>query len=230
MQTRCFALIPAAGSGARMRGTVPKQYMALGRQPMLRYVLDTFVNTAAIAHVYLVVSADDDLIAPLLAAAPHLDQRVTLLRCGGATRHRSVLNGLEKLRPQLADADWMLVHDAARPGVTVDLIDKLIGAVGNDEVGGLLAMPIVDTLKRGLGNRVARTVERANLWAAQTPQMFRYGLLLRALQSAHDVTDEASAIEALGFQPLLVQGSTRNFKVTLPDDALLAIEILKGFA
>ena len=123
------------------------------------------------------------------------------------------------------------MHDAARPGVTVALIDQLIAAVKDDPVGGLLAVPVVDTIKRSdADGRAGMTVERASLWAAQTPQMFRYAQLQNALQQAGEVTDEASAIEALGLRPLLVEGSARNFKVTLPQDRLLAELYLKGSA
>ncbi|WP_344764196.1 2-C-methyl-D-erythritol 4-phosphate cytidylyltransferase [Actimicrobium antarcticum] len=223
---RCFALIPAAGTGARMGSAIPKQYLMLGALPMLRHVLDTFASASVIAHTYLVVSPEDGYIDALLADAPELSDRVTLLRVGGATRHQSVLNGLHALQDHVAGDDWMLVHDAARPGLTVALIEQLIAAVGADPVGGLLALPVADTLKRGRDDRVEQTVERAGLWAAQTPQMFRHALLVQALEQARQVTDEASAIEALGLQPLLVQGSTRNFKVTLPDDADLATLIL----
>ncbi|MFT5533500.1 MAG: 2-C-methyl-D-erythritol 4-phosphate cytidylyltransferase [Burkholderiaceae bacterium] len=225
---RRYALIPAAGVGARMGGSHPKQYLQLGALPMLRHVLDTFARAPMIAHSYLVVGPDDGYIDSLLVDAPHLQDRVTLLRVGGATRQQSVLNGLHALQ---ADADdWILVHDAARPGLTVAMIDQLIAAVGDDRVGGLLALPVADTLKRSDGERVAQTVSRSGLWAAQTPQMFRFGLLTTALEQARDVTDEASAIEALGLQPLLVAGSTLNFKVTRPDDAALATLILKGIS
>jgi len=144
-----------------------------------------------------------------------------------------VLNGLRAMRAQVQEAinddDWVLVHDAARPGLSIGLIDKLIAVLRDDEVGGLLAMPVVDTLKRaGTAGRVEQTVARDRLWAAQTPQMFRYGLLLRALEQATAVTDEASAIEALGLQPKLVEGDARNFKVTLPHDVALAELYLKG--
>ncbi|MEC5215654.1 2-C-methyl-D-erythritol 4-phosphate cytidylyltransferase [Actimicrobium sp. GrIS 1.19] len=225
---RCFALIPAAGVGARMGSDVPKQYMALGARPMLRHVLDTFAGAAMIAHVFLVVSNDDAFIAPLLDDAANLRERVTLLRCGGATRQASVLNGLDAVRDRVDAHDWMLVHDAARPGLTIDLIARLVAAVGDDDVGGLLALPVADTLKRGAGGRSVSTVDRVALWAAQTPQMFRHALLTKALRSATGATDEASAVEALGLQPLLVEGSMRNFKVTLPDDATLATSMLKG--
>jgi 2-C-methyl-D-erythritol 4-phosphate cytidylyltransferase len=139
-----------------------------------------------------------------------------------------VLNGLLAMRPQVADDEWVLVHDAARPGLTRDLIARLITSLQDDEVGGLLALPIVDTLKRSDSNgRSSATMSRERLWAAQTPQMFRYGLLRKALEGTVDVTDEAGAIEALGLSPRLIAGSARNMKVTLPDDLALAELYLK---
>jgi 2-C-methyl-D-erythritol 4-phosphate cytidylyltransferase len=223
-----FALIPAAGIGARMKGEQPKQYLRLAGKPMLQHVLDTFSASPAIAHTFVVVSAEDGYIDDMMSATPHLAGRVTVLRRGGRTRHESVLNGLHAIRGQVADEDWMLVHDAARPGLTAALIDKLINAVKEDATGGLLAMPLADTLKRsGPDLRVAATVPRDQLWTAQTPQMFRYALLRQALERAVDVTDEASAVEAIGRFPKLVEGSLRNFKVTLPQDLHLAETLLK---
>jgi 2-C-methyl-D-erythritol 4-phosphate cytidylyltransferase len=226
---RYFALIPAAGIGARMEADCPKQYVPLAGKPMLRHVLDTFAASQTIAHTFAVVGAEDGYIGGILAAAPHLAGRMTVLHNGGATRHQSVLNGLHAMREQVDDGDWVLVHDAARPGLTAALIDKLVQSLCDDAVGGLLAMPIVDTLKRGgTDHRVQATVPRDGLWAAQTPQMFRYGLLRRALEHSAQGTDEAGAIEALGLQPKLVEGSPRNFKVTLPHDVALAELYLKG--
>lgn len=223
-----FALIPAAGIGARMKGEQPKQYLRLAGKPMLQHVLDTFSASAAIAHTFVVVSADDGYIDDVMSAAPHLAGRITVLRRGGRTRHESVLNGLHAIRGQVADEDWVLVHDAARPGLTAALIGKLINAVKEDATGGLLALPLADTLKRsGPDLRVATTVPRDQLWTAQTPQMFRYALLRQALEGAVDVTDEASAVEAIGRFPKLVEGSLRNFKVTLPQDLELAETFLK---
>jgi 2-C-methyl-D-erythritol 4-phosphate cytidylyltransferase len=223
---RYFALIPAAGIGARMGGECPKQYMPIAGKPMLRHVMDTFCASRAIEHVFVVVSAADGYIKDLMADAG----KTTILFNGGATRHESVLNGLRAMRGQLDDNDWVLVHDAARPGLTVGLIDKLIHSLRDDAVGGLLALPVVDTLKRAAGVRAEATVPRDRLWAAQTPQMFRYGLLCRALEHAKQVTDESSAVEALGMQPKLVEGSPRNFKVTLPQDVALAELYLTGIA
>jgi 2-C-methyl-D-erythritol 4-phosphate cytidylyltransferase len=231
---RHFALIPAAGVGARLGGAIPKQYMPLAGKPMLQYALDTFAGNTAIAHTFIVVSAADGYIDDFLATQPQLPGKVTVLRHGGETRQESVHNGLLAIRAQVGDNDWVLVHDAARPGLNDALLDKLIAALHDDDVGGLLALPIVDTLKRSNASRVLETVPRNGLWAAQTPQMFRYALLQRALDAAQqqgrvgDITDDASAVEMLGLQPKLVEGSPRNFKVTLAHDVALAELFLQG--
>ncbi|MES2538281.1 MAG: 2-C-methyl-D-erythritol 4-phosphate cytidylyltransferase [Pseudomonadota bacterium] len=226
---RHYALIPAAGIGARLGADCPKQYVRLAGKPMLLHALELFAASERIDHTFVVVSPDDAYIGELMAAAPQLAGRTSVLYEGGDTRQASVLNGLQAMRAQLNDDDWVLVHDAARPGLTQALIDKLVFALRDDAVGGLLAMPVVDTLKRsGQAGRVEATVPRDRLWAAQTPQMFRYALLRRALEQPGNVTDEAGAVEALGLHPKLVEGSPRNFKVTLPHDVLLAELYLKG--
>ncbi|WP_019141104.1 2-C-methyl-D-erythritol 4-phosphate cytidylyltransferase [Noviherbaspirillum massiliense] len=227
--SRFYALVPAAGVGARMGTNIPKQYMPLAGKPILLHALETFAALPAIAHTYVVVNADDAYIRDVLASEKHLSDRLTVIYDGGSTRQQSVLNGLHHLRERLADDDWVLVHDAARPGLSVDLVARLLEELREDAVGGLLAMPVVDTLKRADGEgRVEATVPRAGMWAAQTPQMFRYALLCRALEQAQEVTDEASAVEALGLRPKLVGGSPRNFKITLPHDIALAELYLKG--
>jgi 2-C-methyl-D-erythritol 4-phosphate cytidylyltransferase len=227
--SRHFALIPAAGIGARMGAACPKQYLSLAGKPMLMHVLDTFAESPLIEHTFVVVSADDGYIRDALASASLPKERLTVLFNGGETRHQSVLNGLHAMWERAKDEDWILVHDAARPGLTGELIERLISALSDDAVGGLLALPVVDTLKRGdAEGRAERTVAREALWAAQTPQMFRYALLRRALEQVAAVTDEASAVEALGLRPRLIEGSPRNFKVTLPHDVALAELHLKG--
>lgn len=217
---RYFTLIPAAGVGARMGATSPKQYLKIGGKPMLRHTLDAFLSSELIAHTFVVVSPDDPYID---AVAPN--HGVTILRCGGASRMESVRNGLAVLASTLSRADWVLVHDAARPGLTAELIEKLITGTGDHPAGGLLALPVVDTVKRGIDGEAAGTVPRSGLWLAQTPQMFRYELLRDALAAATDpdsITDDASAVEALGLSPKLVEGHPRNLKVTLPDDIRIA--------
>ena len=220
---RYFALIPAAGVGARMAASGPKQYLKLGGKPMLRHAIDAFLFSELIAHTYVVVSADDPVIDSIVPS-----HGVTVLRCGGDTRMESVRNGLAALAPTLREDDWVLVHDAARPGLDEALIEKLITSTGEHPVGGLLALPVVDTVKRSIAGELG-TVSREGLWLAQTPQMFRYKLLREALAFASDaardpkqITDDASAVEALGLSPKLVEGHPRNMKVTLPSDVRIA--------
>ena len=221
----CFALVPAAGSGSRMGGERPKQYLPLAGVPLIRHSLATLCRVPAIARVFVVLSPDD-------AEWPRHDwsalgDKLTVLDCGGASRADSVANGLRAVAGRVAANDWVLVHDAARPCLTVDQVEALIDEVGDDNVGGLLAVPVADTLKRaGPGGRCEATVSRDGLWQAQTPQMFRHGLLLRALEQAPAVTDEASAVEALGLRPKLVAADAANLKVTYPFDLQLAAWIL----
>ena len=213
------ALIPAAGVGARMAAGSPKQYLPINGKPMLRHTLEAFLSSPLIAHTYVVVSADDAYIDAILP-----EQGVTVLRCGGATRMESIRNGLHQLSTTLTEHDWVLVHDAARPGLNAELIARLIQETGEHPVGGLLALPVVDTVKRCVADEVT-TVPRDSLWLAQTPQMFRHRLLLRALEAATDpnaITDDASAVEALGLAPKLVEGHPCNLKVTLPADIRIA--------
>jgi 2-C-methyl-D-erythritol 4-phosphate cytidylyltransferase len=211
--------VPAAGVGARMGAGSPKQYLPIGGKPMLRHTLDAFVSSPLIAHTYVVVSVDDPVIDSVAPPAG-----VTVLRCGGDSRLESVRNGLWALDRELHANDWVLVHDAARPGLTGELIEKLITETGEHPAGGLLALPVVDTVKRVVNDDVA-TVSRDGLWLAQTPQMFRFRLLADALEAVTDpstITDDASAVEALGLAPKLVEGHPRNLKVTLPADIRIA--------
>ena len=218
---RYFALIPAAGVGARMEAGSPKQYLPIAGKPMLRHAVDAFLASPLIAHTYIVVSAEDGLIDTVVPEQG-AGVGISVLRCGGATRMETILNALQALQGSLAAHDQVLVHDAARPGLTPALIAKLITEVGEHPAGGLLALPVVDTVKRaGPASVSAQTVPRDGLWLAQTPQMFSYALLHRALSQAPDplaITDDASAVEALGLAPRLIEGHPRNLKVTLPRD------------
>lgn len=220
---RYFALIPAAGVGARMGGSIPKQYLRIADQPILRYTVQAFLADPEITHTYVVVSPDDAYVDEALNGL----QGVTILRCGGATRRESVSNGLKAISASVGAQDWVLVHDAARPGLTTQLLAKLIRQVGDHAVGGLLALPVVDTVKRVNHGRV-ETVPRTGLWLAQTPQMFRHAVLAKALLAAVEVTDESSAIELSGRIPLLIEGHACNLKVTLPSDLALAELYLSG--
>lgn len=236
MQDKLTAIVPAAGIGERARdrnhdGIIrPKQYGLLRGEPMLRWAVKTLLADPRIDRVLVAVAPNDIWAKDALQG---LD-RTEIVACGGATRALTVLGALLHLRP--AAHDWALVHDAARPGLPALALARLIDTCIARQQGGLLAVPLADTIKRGADlvpdpNRqvnkqsepvVIETVDREGLWAAQTPQMFRAHELTRALEQAQHnrlaITDEASAMEQIGQQPLLVLGSPRNFKVTWPDD------------
>ena len=214
-----IALVPAAGLGARMGGELPKQYLPLAGQPMIYHALATLCANPEINMVVVVLAPDDAHFARYDWAG--FGTKLQPLYCGGATRAESVLNGL--IVAELEPDDWVLVHDAARPCLSRAQLSRLIAQVRDDEVGGLLAVAVADTLKRADdAGRVKSTERREGLWQAQTPQMFRAGLLLQALVAQPDVTDDASAIEALGLRPKLVMSESTNFKVTYPEDIKLA--------
>ena len=219
------ALVPAAGFGARMGLALPKQYLPLAGQPMIYHALHTLCACTDLATVFVVLSPDDTQFRQYDWSA--FGDKLQPLYCGGATRAESVLNGL--LLSELEADDWVLVHDAARPCLTQSHLQHLIASLREDDVGGILAVPVADTLKRASAEqRIARTESREQLWQAQTPQMFRAGLLAHALQHCREVTDEASAIEALGLSPKLVNGDARNFKVTYPHDLPLAAALMQA--
>lgn len=216
-----------------MGNVSPKQYLPLVGRPLIWHAMSALCEAPAIARVFVVLAVDDSFWPADEMAA--LGPKLRVLRCGGATRAQSVANGLRAMAAELGDIadDWVLVHDAARPCLTVTLVEKLIAEVGEntgeDAVGGLLAAPLADTLKRAdAGGCCAATVSREGLWQAQTPQMFRYGVLSRALADHPGVTDEAGAIEAAGLKPKLVRGDASNLKVTYPADLRLAELILQG--
>jgi 2-C-methyl-D-erythritol 4-phosphate cytidylyltransferase len=188
---------------------------------MIWHAINAFEQHAAITRIYVVISQQDEWWDSYVWSA---FSKLIILRCGGATRAESVLNGLRACAADVNADDWMLVHDAARPCLSAELLDKLLVQLESDPVGGILATPVADTLKRQTADgHIAATVPRAGLWGAQTPQMFRHGLLLRALECVgRDVTDEASAIEALGLAPKLVESDLTNLKVTYPRDLEVA--------
>ena len=226
--SKFFALIPAAGSGSRMGDELPKQYLPLDNKPMIYYALKILCKTPQISRVFVVLAPYDHYWAQYDWS--EFSEKLVVLNCGGATRAESVVNGLAASQHECTvdPNDWILVHDAARPCLSLSQLEKLINALENDEVGGLLAIPVADTLKRSdTEARVQHTESRENLWQAQTPQMFRYDLLTRALENTTKITDDASAIEALGYQPKLVHSDATNFKVTYPEDLALAELILK---
>lgn len=218
-----WAVIPAAGVGRRMGANLPKQYLHLGDRTVIEHALGRVGNHPSVSGVVVAISSGDpywpNIDLPLRAEL--------LVADGGAERCHSVLNGLNLLESRAGEDDWVLVHDAARPCLTREDLDRLIAELSGDEVGGILATPVRDTMKRADSEgRIARTEERNDLWHALTPQMFRFGVLRRALETAladgFEVTDEASAIEHIGLRPLLVEGRSDNLKVTRPDDLALA--------
>jgi 2-C-methyl-D-erythritol 4-phosphate cytidylyltransferase len=221
--SKLWALIPCAGNGSRSGAAGPKQYQLVAGQPMVLHTLAAFSAVPRLAATLVVVSAGDPFF-------DSLDATVLVASCGGSTRATSVFNGLNALLERGATpVDWVLVHDAARCLITPQQINTLIDACANDPVGGLLALKLPDTLKSEANGRVASTIERRDKWLAQTPQMFRIGALQQALQAAGDaVTDESSALELVGQQPLLVEGSAQNFKVTYPQDFALAEAVLRS--
>jgi 2-C-methyl-D-erythritol 4-phosphate cytidylyltransferase len=222
-------IIPAAGSGSRMCAEAPKQYLKLHGKPLIQHVIEVFEAAVEISSIHILLSADDQYWSDIKVNA---DSKCKVHYCGGDTRSATVLNGLLAITQQVSEDDWILVHDAARPGLTHRLLSHLLTTLENDAVGGLLALPLADTLKRAdAQQRVCATVPREDLWQAQTPQMFRYAMLKDALsQFCGSPTDEAEAIEALGFEPRLVNGELRNLKITYPQDlavvsALMQLEL-----
>lgn len=214
-------IIPAAGIGTRMLNVLPKQYLPLAGKPIITHIIETFFNHPQIASVHLALSPQDKFWHSLPL---HAEGRLHVHYTGGESRSETVLNTLNAM--QVDANDWVLVHDAARPGLSHTSLDRLLETLAADAVGGLLAMPVADTIKKSNElNVVDQTISRQNLWQAQTPQMFRYATLKQALREYEGLpTDEAEAIEALGLSPKLVHGELRNLKVTYPEDlALLEI-------
>ena len=237
--SRCFALVPCAGSGSRAGTAQPKQYEPIAGKSMVMHTLAALGSVERLSQVVVVVSPDDSHAWPQAPEWPANFQRVA---CGGATRAESVFNGLTQLLEEglrnplgVQAHDWILVHDAARCLITAVEINRLIDECLHDDVGGLLAIPLPDTLKAAVNGRVSQTLPRQDKWLAQTPQMFRAGQLHAALKAKaadhfEGITDEASAMEMAGLSPKLVVGSPHNFKVTYPPDFVLAEDLLRSRA
>ena len=234
---RYWAVLPAGGSGSRLGAAVPKQYLDLAGRSMLERSVDALLAVSWIERALVVVAPSDREAERRLGG----QSRVAVVPRGGATRRDSVLGGLHHLSQAegASSRDWVLVHDAARPGLTVPALERLRSALADGEAGGLLAIPVADTVKQGagvpergegdrLGPVVTRTVERDGLWLAQTPQMFRLGALTAALERFASVTDEASAMEAAGHIVRLVEGDRGNFKVTTSADLDMMRRLLGG--
>jgi 2-C-methyl-D-erythritol 4-phosphate cytidylyltransferase len=225
----CVALIPAAGSGSRVAAALPKQYAALAGKPMLWHAIAS-VCRPPVETVFVVLAPGD--LAFKSGDWSAFAGKLEPLYCGGDTRRDSVFNGLVAAMAAVQADDWVLVHDAARPCLPAADLERLVAECRDDQIGGILALPVAETVKRAGkdeagAQRIAGTQDRAQLWLAQTPQMFRAGLLADALRKAPaTVTDEASAVEALGLQPRLVLGSRENLKVTYVEDLAIAEAIL----
>jgi 2-C-methyl-D-erythritol 4-phosphate cytidylyltransferase len=228
---RYHLIIPAAGSGRRFAASTPKQYAKLGSSTVIELALATFAADADCAGITVAIAPDDGEWPAVAARHP----RLTPVN-GGEQRAHSVRNALRSLASQVRNDDWVFVHDAARPCLTAEDLAKLKASLTDDDVGGLLAVPLADTLKRGVGDpaRVDATVDRAGMWRAVTPQVFRFGVLLPALDAAIAAgklpTDEAQAVEWAGHKPRLVAGRADNIKVTTPEDLALAAAILHARA
>ncbi len=220
---RFWSVVPAAGVGSRMGASIPKQYLTLHCKTVIEHTLSRLCSHPQMSGVVVAISADDQYWQKL-----DLSGYVNIhLAEGGAERCHSVLNGLHGLSEMADENDWVLVHDAARPCIHHDDISHMIETLKDHPVGGLLGLPVADTMKRtGAEGNVLQTISRDNLWRALTPQMFRLGQLQKALQTALDdqflVTDDASAMEHIGLQPRMVEGRADNIKITRPDDLSLA--------
>jgi len=210
-------IIPAAGSGSRMGLDQPKQYLKIHKQTFIERVIRVFENIPLVDSIHIALKPKDDLWNTLNLS---LSAKVNVHYCGGESRAKTVLNTLETIKTHMNDSDWILVHDAARPGVQEKDVIHLIETLKNDPVGGLLAYPIADTIKKSdKEDRVIDSPLRDHLWQAQTPQMYRYKMLIDALKSFDGIpTDESQAIERLGMKPKLIKGDFKNFKVTYQED------------
>ncbi len=223
VEERYWSIVPAAGVGARMQQAIPKQYLRIANKTILDHTLEKLCSHGAIRGVAVAISNTDEY----WPNHQLINNKEIITAQGGSERYQSVFNALKGLSDKCHANDWVLVHDAARPCLSLDDISKLIAKVKYDDIGGLLATPVRDTMKRANSyGKILHTTERKYLWHALTPQMFRFGMLYDALQSAIGskliITDEASALEAKGYQPLLIEGSSKNIKITRPEDLALA--------
>jgi 2-C-methyl-D-erythritol 4-phosphate cytidylyltransferase len=223
-----WAVIAAAGTGSRLNASMPKQYLPINGCSLAEHTLRAVLGVAGIREITVAIAADDRYWNELPAT---MREQVRVVH-GGMDRAESVWRAIGGFSAVAQENDWILVHDMARPCITPQLIESLMDALRDDPVGGLLAIPVVDTLKRADGTgHVVATLERGELWRAQTPQMFRCGVLMRALRHARDsgiaCSDESMAVEAIGLQPRLVPGSEQNLKVTVVEDMQLAEYYLK---
>lgn len=219
-----FLIVPASGLGSRMKGNIPKQYLKLNNGlSVLDQTLKTLLSIDKIKGCVVAISKND---TQFKQSEYFNHSKLLATAIGGKERFHSVISALNTLKPFAKDNDWILVHDAARPCVKSSDVINLIKQLNDHPTGGLLATQVVDTVKQGHNSRVQKTLDRSNLWQAQTPQMYRFGVLSKALDNIIkndlSITDEASSIEALGLESVLVEASKSNLKITTPEDLDLA--------
>jgi len=220
-------IIPAAGESSRMGSTTPKQFSNFHGKTILEYVESIFSKLATIKTITIALNKKQKYIESLNC---QFSNKTTLIDCGGSNRSETVLNALSIIGEDIQKKDWIMVHDAARVGITESLVNNFIREIVDDEVGGILAIPALDTVKRvDKKQQIIRTEKRDEIWLAQTPQMFRFDLLNKALTSfkGHP-TDESEAIEAFGLSPKIVKGNLVNFKITYPDDLMRIEKLIQG--
>lgn len=219
---KIYAIVPAAGMGMRANTTQPKQFLSIGKHTIIEYALAPLIARDDIEKIVVVLNDQQQWRNLPIAKHPKI-----ITTQGGDTRSQSVLNGLAALAA--TEDDWIVVHDAARPCLSDSELAHLLAAIADHPVGGLLATPVRDTLKKSDAEGcIENTVDRSDLWQAQTPQCFRFGLLQQALTKYRDVTDESEAVERLGYRAKLVPGLLTNFKVTHPEDIQLAQKLVRG--
>lgn len=226
-----WAIVPAAGIGSRVGASIPKQYININAKTVIEHTLGKLVDCKVISKIVVALSKDDDIFNSLTSVKSLPIETVE----GGRDRCDSVLAGLEYLKTIASDNDWVLVHDAARPCIEINDIHRMIAKLDNHEVGGILGVPVRDTMKRVVDNNgikeISKTESRDNLWHALTPQMFRldtlYQAMLKCRENNVSVTDEASAIEYVGLKPVMIEGSANNIKITQAEDLQLAELYLK---
>lgn len=220
-------IIPAAGESSRMGSTTPKQFSNFHGKTILEYVESIFSKLATIKTITIALNKKQKYIESLNC---QFSNKTTLIDCGGSNRSETVLNALSIIGEDIQKKDWIMVHDAARVGITESLVNNFIREIVDDKVGGILAIPALDTVKRvDKKQQIIRTEKRDEIWLAQTPQMFRFDLLNKALTSFKgNPTDESEAIEAFGLSPKIVKGNLVNFKITYPDDLMRVEKLIQG--
>jgi 2-C-methyl-D-erythritol 4-phosphate cytidylyltransferase len=219
-------MVLAAGQGTRIGDALPKQYLPVAGKPMMFHSIEALAAVSRVERLFVVLAPMDRHWAQHDWSA--LPEKVEAAFCGGAHRAESVLNTLKHIESRVGPDDWVLVHDAARPCIMTELVEQFLDEVGEDPVGGLLAMPLADTLKgAGEDQRVVKTVPRTGLWRAQTPQLFRYAILRKGIEKNPKATDESEAVESLGHSPRLAEGENSNIKVTFAEDIVMAELILE---